>query len=127
MTDDALLSSPARSSLFEATGHYGAAYGDPMQHFGTGGPVYHDEFHHHYQQLRREHERQLDEDYQAWRRHRFGDEFNHWRRSRQEPAAPRDDGPLQSLGRAVSETVTGADDEHRAPQRVETERFFERS
>jgi hypothetical protein len=99
MSDDALLSWPA--------GHYGAGYGDPTQHLGMGGPVYHDEHHHHYQQFRREHERQLDEDYAAWRRQHPGGDFNDWRAQRQESVAQRDEGPLESLGRAISDTVTG--------------------
>jgi hypothetical protein len=65
----------------------------------------------HYRQLRSEHERQLDDDYQAWRRHRFSRDFEDWRNSRQqtsEPIAPEHERPLQSLGRAISDTVTGA-------------------
>ncbi len=65
----------------------------------------------HYHQLRSEHERQLDDDYQAWRQHRFSRDFEDWRNSRQqttEPIAPEHERPLQSLGRAVSDTVTGA-------------------
>ncbi len=132
MTDDALLSTPARQSLFdpEATGHYGAGYGDPGRHFGTGGPAYHDEHHHHYQQFRREHERQLDEDYAAWRQHRFGREFGQWRSGRSSGEAPPQEGPLKSLGRAISETVTGSQAPAHAGgdgSRTDPDRFFERS
>lgn len=119
----------------QAAGHYGAAYGDPTQHLGMGGPVYHDEEHHHYQRLREEHARQLDEDYGAWRRHRFSHEFEQWRQGRRDQVAPRDEGPLQSLGRAISETVGGsrnpdlheAADSDRMAQRERTDRFFERA
>jgi hypothetical protein len=163
MTDDALLSTPARIASPEsigwhegrmdepdpsqATGHYGAGYGDPQRHFGTQpqGQAGQDEHHHHYRRLRAEHERQLDEDYAAYRRHRFTSEFERWRNGRQETIAPRDDSPLESLGRAVSETVTGTQDpdlhtdtagsRHAAAhdpsshdrQHGGTERFFERS
>jgi hypothetical protein len=36
----------------------------------------------HYTQMRREHERRLDEDYAAWRRERFRREFEAWRSAR---------------------------------------------
>jgi hypothetical protein len=125
----------------QAAGHYGAGYGDPTQHLGMGGPVYHDEHHQHFQRLRDEHARQLDEDYAAWRRHRFDNEFGQWRRSRQGQAqpqdqdelAPRREGPLHSLGRAISETVTGSRepdlDEVGDAQRERNtgQRFFERA
>lgn len=84
MTDDALLHTPDPPAL--------------------------DEHHPHYQQLRREHERQLDDDYAAWRRERFSGDFERWRQGRQESIAQRDEGPLESLGRAISDTVTGSRD-----------------
>jgi len=141
---------PAMPDRPQATGHYGPGYGDRQQHFGndvsTDGRAHagHDEHHHHYQRLRAEHERQLDEDYAAYRQHRFGSEFERWRNGRQEAMAPRDEGALHSLGRAISETVTGSQEpdlqgqEHggAAPsedtsrhdrQHGGTERFFERS
>jgi hypothetical protein len=126
MSDDALLHSPP-------AGHYGAGYGDLTEHLGMGGPVFHDEHHHHYQQFRRDHERQLDEDYAAWRRHRFGSEFEQWRGARQDPPAPRHESALQSLGRAISDTVTGTREpdldelDDGGERRGRTERFFERS
>jgi hypothetical protein len=125
MSDDALLSTPA--------GHYGAGYGDPARHFGMGGPVYHDEDHHHFRRLRDEHARQLDEDYAAWRRERFGNEFEQWRQAREDQVAPRHEGPLHSLGRAISETVTGSREPDQAGEgdamagRRRTDRFFERA
>jgi hypothetical protein len=68
-----------------------------------------------YEAFRREYERRIDDDYVAWRRRRFGAGFEAWRRERQRAAAsmsggdaPHDESPLQSLGRAVSETVIGA-------------------
>jgi hypothetical protein len=119
----------------QAAGHYGAGYGDPTQHHGMGGPVYHDEDHHHFHRLREEHARQLDADYEAWRRHRFGSEFEQWRQAREDQVAPRHEGALHSLGRAISETVTGsrepdldqAGEGDGQSQRERTDRFFERA
>lgn len=67
----------------------------------------------HYEALRREHERQLDEDYQAWRRHRFGSEFEAWRASR------------HSTGSSMPGDVT-APDAGREPTE-DTPPLFERS
>ena len=102
--------------------------------------MHHDEHFSHYQQFRREHERRLDEDYAAWRQQRFQNEFGSWRGTQQPPAGRHDPGILQSLGRAVSEAITGngplalepqepASAEAGAPgtPRPTTERFFERS
>lgn len=57
---------------------------------------------HYYEQLRREYERELDEDYRAWRAH-----------AGPRPAPRGDaassqanDSPAQSLGRAISSVVT---------------------
>ena len=144
MSDDALLSTPSQrhpsgwpqGRMDEAApGHYGAGYGDPTRHFGIGGPIYHDEHHHHFRQLREEHARQLDEDYAAWRRERFGHEFGQWRQARQDEVAPRGESPLRSLGRAISETVTGSREpdldevgrDDRSTQRARSDRFFERA
>jgi hypothetical protein len=158
MTDDALLHSPMRDQARwpspdpqdqYATGHYGPGYGDPARHFGNATPGHADSpygrYHPddpHYEQLRREHERQLDEDYQAWRRHRFSSDFQTWRDARREPVAPSREGPLHSLGRAIGETVTGTQppdldevrdrpEPHDRPTeeevRAKTDRFFERA
>lgn len=155
----------------QATGRYGPGYGDEGRHFstdaewqrqrpdqahGAGGP-HHDEHHHHYRQFRQEHERQLDEDYQAWRRHRFQSDFEGWRQQRGSSppgqghgGAPRQDagrseGMLQGLGRAITEVVTGPrepgyegrggynerdqafDGGTERERRDTTDRFFERS
>jgi hypothetical protein len=121
---------PVDADSTQATGHYGPGYGDLKQHHGTepqGNPqphTGHDDHHHHYQRFRADHERQLDEDYAAYRRHRFASEFEQWRNGRQEAPAPREEGPLKSLGRAVSETLTGT----REPDlQGGSDRFFERS
>jgi hypothetical protein len=111
-------------------GHYGPGYGERDWHLAP------DDEHSHYRRFREEHARQLDEEYQQWCRQRFSGDFEDFRRSRtsrgsdplgrRDPLAPRDEGPMQSLGRAVSETVAGT----RQPEleeRKETERFFERS
>ncbi len=122
MTDDALLSTPGRTPY-------------------TGELDFHpdDDHHGHYQQFRQEHERTLDDDYAAYRRHRFASEFEGWRTGRQERIAPEHESPLRSFGRAISETVTGARDPSPdavadaadrpldgGTQREATERFFER-
>jgi hypothetical protein len=66
----------------------------------------------HYMQLRREHECRLDEDYAAWRRERFGREFEAWRNAR-----PR-----------LEPFVSPAGDERAAyGDRRDVENFFERS
>jgi hypothetical protein len=104
--------------------------------------------HAHYRRFREEHARRLDEEYRQWCRQRFSGDFEAFRRSRpadplaqREPLAPRREGALHSLGRAVSETVTGSrtpdlDERARAqpyanddevPAEERTERFFERS
>jgi hypothetical protein len=147
-----------------APGHYGAAYGDPgVQHLGNDGgpttsvaggpagntgPGWHDE--HHYRQFRDAHARSLDDEYAAWRRERFTQDFGRWRDERQETVAPEHESPLRSFGRAISETVTGSRDpspgaldstardtssdrpfdggtEREADQRVKSQAFFERS
>lgn len=73
-------------------------------------PGWADDEHHHYRRFRAEHERQLDAEYDAWRRSRFDNDFAQWRAQREVgtvPPAPNHDGPLRSLGRAISEVVTG--------------------
>jgi hypothetical protein len=104
--------------------------------------------HAHYRHFREEHASRLDEEYRQWRSQRFSGSFEDFRRSRtsdplgqRDALAPRREGALHSLGRAVSETVTGtrtpdldervraqpyADDDEVASEE-RTERFFERS
>lgn len=138
-----------------APGHYGAGYGDPaVQHLGNDGPAFavqgwHDDDH--YRRLREEHARGLDEDYAHWRRERFQQDFGRWRAGRQETLAPEHESPLRSLGRAISETITGSRDpspsaldraasetdrpdrpadagmQRELDQRVKTSRFYERA
>ncbi|HET9646365.1 MAG TPA: hypothetical protein VFP68_24100 [Burkholderiaceae bacterium] len=158
MTDDALLHSPMRDQARWpspdpqdqcATDHYGRGYSDPTRHFGNAMSGHPDspygrycEEDLHYHQLRREHERQLDDDYQGWRLHRFSSDFQPWRDARREPLAPSREGPLQSFGRAIGETVTGTqppdlDEDRDRPEprdrpseeevRATTDRFFERA
>lgn len=108
MTDDALYSTPTPDPAW-LSGRDGQAWRDAQRDAMPLGSL-HDEHHHHYQRLRDEHARQMDEDYQAWRRHRFSGDFETWRGEQQEPLAPRREGPLESLGRAVGETVIGTED-----------------
>jgi hypothetical protein len=104
--------------------------------------------HAHYRHFREEHASRLDEEYRQWRSQRFSGSFEDFRSSRtsdplgqRDALAPRREGALHSLGRAVSETVTGtrtpdldervraqpyADDDEVASEE-RTERFFERS
>lgn len=65
--------------------------------------MHHDDDHH-YRRYREEHAKRLDDDYAAWRRRRDAE--------RQGPPAQaageaRDAGPLESLGKAIGEVVTG--------------------
>lgn len=143
---------PYSPPLQQAAGHYGAGYGDRTTDFGSdeaGARRWpqdrpgHDE-HHHYQRFRADHERQLDEDYAAYRQHRFRSDFESWRQGRQDTIAPEHEGAVRSFGRAVSETVTGTRDPDlrdlgtdtgtprdgvpdELEQRAETQRFFERA
>jgi hypothetical protein len=107
----------------QAAGHYGTGYGDEQRHFGgtnpAATPAWHDE-HAHYRQLRDEHARQLDSDYEAWRRHRFATEFERWRGLETQRAAPEHEGALQGFGRAIAETVSGSGT--RAPDMDELDR-----
>jgi hypothetical protein len=95
-----------------AIGHYGPGYADPQLHWGGATPAatpgWHED-HAHFHRLREEHARSLDEDYAAWRRQRFSDEFERWRaRERREPIAPEHESALGSFGRAIAETVSGS-------------------
>lgn len=114
-------------------GHDSPGYGERGERDWHLAP---DDEHSHYRQFREEHARQLDEEYRQWCRQRFSGDFEDFRRSRstrtsdplgrRDPLAPREEGAMHSLGRAVSETVTGT----RPPEleeRKDTERFFERS
>jgi hypothetical protein len=105
----------------------------------------HDDSHAHYHRFREEHGRRLDDEYAQWRSQRSDAHFDEFRRSRdplgqRDPLAPPREGGLRSLGRAISETVTGtrtpdlnervraqpyADDD--AAGETPVERFFERS
>jgi hypothetical protein len=104
MTDDALLHPPTPDPVWLA-----ANSGDGWH--GTAGivPAPHPdvEHQHHYDRLRAEHARQMDEDYQAWRRERFAGDFETWRGEQRQPVAPEHEGWLRGLGRAIGETVTG--------------------
>lgn len=96
----------------QAAGRYGPGYGDEHRHWGgakpAATPAWHED-HAHYQRLRDEHARSLDEDYAAWRRHRFNSEFERWRaRERSEPIAPEQEDAAHGLGRAIAETVSGS-------------------
>lgn len=68
-----------------------------------GGGMQDDDLH--YRRFRDEHQRALDDDYRAWRQHRAAAAPPH------ADAGPeaRDDSPLRSLGRAVSDAVTGSE------------------
>jgi hypothetical protein len=100
------------------------------------GPFQPEDEHWHYRRFREEHARQLDDEYQQWRSQRTSGSFDEFRRTRssdplgqRDALAPRREGALQSLGRAVSETVTGTrqPDLDEAADPEATERFFERS
>lgn len=111
MSDDAIYSTPTPDPAWLA-GRDGQAWRDAQRDALPlhPGPSHTDEHHHHYQRLRDEHARQMDEDYLAWRRHRFAGDFDTWRGEQQEPLAPRHEGALDSLGRAVGETVIGTEE-----------------
>lgn len=106
----------------------------------------------HYRRFRDDHARGLDDQYRQWRAQNADARFDDFRRSRdplgqRDPVAPEHEGAMRSLGRAVSETVTGtrtpdlserikpqpyADDDDRDEAEGEargekTSRFFERS
>jgi hypothetical protein len=56
----------------------------------------------HYRRYREEHAKRLDDDYAEWRRRRDAQKA-----PPQQRAEAHDAGPLESLGRAVGEVVTG--------------------
>jgi hypothetical protein len=58
----------------------------------------------HYEQLRREYERRLDDDYRAWQRQRAGGPQQ--RSANPSPPAGQGEGALASLGRAIGSVVT---------------------
>lgn len=60
----------------------------------------------HYENLRRDYERQLDDDYRSWQQHRDGSGFrrNTPHNSAAEPQAP--ESAVQSFGRAIGSVVT---------------------
>lgn len=59
----------------------------------------------HYRRYREEHARRLDADYAEWRRRRDAERASG--APPQQPAEAHDAGPLESLGRAIGEVVTG--------------------
>jgi hypothetical protein len=71
------------------------------KHDRTREPVMDDD---HYERLRREYERQLDDDYRSWQRHRAGGP----QQRSTDPSAPsgQPEGALASLGRAIGSVVT---------------------
>ncbi len=61
----------------------------------------------HFSRYRAEHARRLDADYRAWLEERRSASQRDAAPSSATTDEPRDESPLESLGRAVSETVTG--------------------
>ena len=62
----------------------------------------------HFSRYRAEHARRLDADYRAWLEERRSTSHRDAAASSAKTDEPRNESPLESLGRAVSETVTGA-------------------
>ena len=62
----------------------------------------------HFSRYRAEHARRLDADYRAWLEQRRSASHRDAAASSATTDEPRDESPLESLGRAVSEAVTGA-------------------
>lgn len=60
----------------------------------------------HYEQLRRDYERQLDDDYRSWQRHRADSGLRRGTPVDSPAEAGQPEGPLESFGRAIGSVVT---------------------
>ena len=60
----------------------------------------------HYEQLRRDYERQLDDDYRNWAQHRAASRVRQDAPGDSAAKLQKPEGPLESLGRAIGSVVT---------------------